>query len=96
MDKLSNIVGKNIQGIFRKYKNMDKSYVYIGCGSLEQCKEGFGLKTKKPILGFQRVESIKGNNSNQKRFKILFLQNLSEMQTQPSDNTEKGTGLQKR
>ena len=39
MDKLSNIVGKNIQGIFREYKNMDKSYVYIGCGSLEQCNK---------------------------------------------------------
>jgi len=53
MDKLSNIVGKHIQGIFREYKNMDKSYVYIGCGSLEQCnKRALAWKQINPYLVF--------------------------------------------
>ena len=57
MDKLSNIVGKNIQGIFRKYKNMDKSYVYIGCGSLEQCNErALACKQRNPCLVFSEYK----------------------------------------
>jgi len=57
MDKLSNIVGKNIQGIFRKYKNMDKSYVYIGCGSLEHCnKRALACKQRNPCLVFSEYK----------------------------------------